>query len=313
MIKILIELPSWLGDTVMATPAIENILNQFNDVDLTLIGSFRSIEVLKNHQSVNKSFVLDKDLVALYKTINLLESFEIFISFRSSYRSKLLKFLISSKYKYQFNKNIYSDGHQVEKYNNFINDSLSIKTFASSLNLNIKHKHKHKQSKKKKILGINPGASYGSAKQWYPSEFAAVSKRLSSHYDTIIFGGPKEKDIALDIEKHLIDNGINNYQNTAGELTIEDLVSEISKLDLFVTGDSGPMHIAACFEIPTVAIFGPTSDKETSQWMNTKSVIVKKNLACQPCMQRECPLNHHDCMKQIKSDEVLEAIKKITK
>mgnify|MGYP000896086495 CR=1 FL=1 len=68
------------------------------------------------------------------------------------------------------------------------------------------------------------------------------------------------------------------------------------------------MHLAAAYQIPTVAIFGPTNDKETSQWMNEKSVIVKKNLECQPCMKRTCPLNHHNCMKQIDISEVLQAI-----
>ena len=68
------------------------------------------------------------------------------------------------------------------------------------------------------------------------------------------------------------------------------------------------MHLAAACQIPTVTIFGPTNHKETSQWMNDKSTIVKKNLDCQPCMQRECPLKHHNCMRLINSDDVLEAV-----
>jgi heptosyltransferase-2 len=91
------------------------------------------------------------------------------------------------------------------------------------------------------------------------------------------------------------------------------LIDRISKLDLFITGDSGPMHVAAAFQIPTVAIFGPTRDDETSQWMNEKSLIVKKNLECQPCMQRTCPLQHHNCMNLIKSIDVLNAVKRIDK
>ena len=102
--------------------------------------------------------------------------------------------------------------------------------------------------------------------------------------------------------------GIKNYQNLAVKTSITDLISQISNLDLFITGDSGPMHIAASFQIPTVAIFGPTNDHETSQWGLEKSIIVKKNLDCQPCMKRTCPLKHHNCMKLIKSDDVLRAI-----
>ena len=161
------------------------------------------------------------------------------------------------------------------------------------------------------MIGINPGASYGSAKRWYPGEFAKVASELSSQYDIVIFGGPGERDIALDIEKMLIKKDINNYKNLAGSTTISELINHISKLDLFITGDSGPMHLAAAFQVPTVAIFGPTKDNETSQWMNDKSAIVKQDLDCQPCMKRTCPLVHHNCMKLITSEIVLKSINRL--
>jgi heptosyltransferase-2 len=304
--KILIELPTWLGDSVMATPAIESLVYHFSDIEITLLGSFVSIEVLKNHPKVNKTYVLDKKFVNLYKTLKNFGEFDVFLSFRGSFRSKLIKFCISSKSKYQFDKNKYNNDHQVEKYINFINDSLNIKTFAGELILHTEEKNK---DGKNKLLGINPGASYGSAKRWYPKEFANVACDLSSQYDIIIFGGTKEKDIAKDIENYLIEKGVDNYQNLAAQTSIEELISQISNLDLFITGDSGPMHLAAAFQIPTVAIFGPTKDKETSQWMNEKSMIVKKNLECQPCMKRTCPLKHHNCMKMVLASDVLRAVK----
>ena len=71
------------------------------------------------------------------------------------------------------------------------------------------------------------------------------------------------------------------------------------------------MHIAAACQIPTVAIFGPTNHEETSQWKNYKSSIVKKNLDCQPCMKRECPLKHNNCMRKIQVSDVLEAVKNL--
>ena len=71
------------------------------------------------------------------------------------------------------------------------------------------------------------------------------------------------------------------------------------------------MHIAAAYQIPTVSIFGPTDDTKTSQWLNEKSMIVKKHLDCQPCMKRICPLKHHNCMKCIEPNEVLSAVKRL--
>ena len=308
--KVLIELPTWLGDCVMATPAIENIVNFHNDVEITFIGSFISIEAMKYHPKVVKIVVLDKKYGALYKIAKDLGDFDVFFSFRSSFRTKFLKFFISTQNKYQFDKNKYINCHQVKKYNDFVNDALSIDTTPRKLKLCMQNQSS--DVIQKPLLGINPGASYGSAKRWYPQEFAKVASELSSQYDVIIFGGPGEKDIAMDIEKLLIEKGVSNYQNLAGNTTIPDLINHISKLDLFITGDSGPMHVAAAFQVPTVAIFGPTKDDETSQWMNEKSIIVKKNLDCQPCMKRTCPLGHHDCMNLIKAVDVLQSIKNLS-
>jgi len=307
-VKILIELPTWLGDCVMATPAIENIVNFYDDVQITLIGSFVSVQAMKFHPKVVKTIVLDKKYSALYKIAKNLGDFDVFLSFRSSVRSKFLKFIILSDNKFQYDKNKYTNGHQVEKYNDFVNDSLNVKLPADKLLI---YTDKVNKANVKKVLGINPGASYGSAKRWYPEEFAKVAAELSTEYDIIIFGGPNETDIATDIERSLIIQGITNYQNLAGSTSIPELIKHIAGLDLFITGDSGPMHVAAAFQVPTVAIFGPTKDKETSQWMNDKSIIVKKNLDCQPCMKRTCPLQHHDCMNLIKAVDVLDSVKSL--
>jgi heptosyltransferase-2 len=300
----------------MTTPAIENIVNFYNDVEITFIGSFVSIEAMKIHPKVVKTVVLDKKYSVLYNTAKNLGDFDVFFSFRGSIRSKFLKFFISAKNKYQFDKNKYINCHQVEKYNDFVNDSLGIDSKSGKLKLYKNSKLNISPSRNTlgvnnstlPLLGINPGASYGSAKRWYPKEFAKVASELSNQYDIVIFGGPGEKDIALDIEKGLIEDGVSNYQNLAGITGITELINKISELNLFITGDSGPMHVAAAFQIPTVAIFGPTKDNETSQWMNVKSIIVKKNLDCQPCMKRTCPLGHHDCMNLIKAVDVLKAI-----
>ena len=304
--RILVELPTWLGDTVMVTPAIENLINYYDEPEVILIGSFISIEVLKNHPRISNTYVIRKKYTSLYKISKKLGQFDIFFSFRSSFRSKFFKLLISSKKKFQFDGNRYQNRHQVEKYNDFINENLNTNFHSGRLTVHPSIKLSKKNSKP--IVGINPGASYGNSKRWYPQKFAQVATELSNKFDILIFGSVDEKNIATDIEKLLIENNVSNYKNLAGNINISELINQISNLDLFITGDSGPMHLAASFEVPTVAIFGPTRDDETSQWMNNKAVIVKKNLDCQPCMKRICPLKHHNCMKLIKSVDVLSAI-----
>jgi heptosyltransferase-2 len=156
-------------------------------------------------------------------------------------------------------------------------------------------------------LGINAGATYGSAKRWYPERFAAVAKEFCDKFDIIIFGGPNEVEMANEIERNL---GV-PCTNLAGKTTIVELCANIGGLSLFITNDSGPMHVAAAYQVPTVAIFGPTKHTETSQWMNEKSKIVRHAMACSPCMKRECPLGHHECMKSITASEVISAVKEL--
>lgn len=308
--KLLIELPTWLGDTVMVTPAIENIIKFYPDVNITLIGSADSIQALKYHPKIDKTYVIEKKIISLIKALKFFEDFDIFLSFRGSLRARLTKFLIPAKRKFQFNNKKYINRHQVEKYNCFVNDSIDINSLPDKLILHQAIQNKN-INKKNQLLGINPGASYGNAKRWYPKKFSDVAIELSSMYDIVIFGSESEKNFALDIEKNLINKSISNYQNLAGKTKLDELISIIANLDLFITGDSGPMHIAAAMDIPTISIFGPTNHKETSQWMNRKSAIIKKELNCQPCMKRSCPLKHHKCMKLIEPVEVLNEVKKL--
>ncbi len=304
--RILIELPTWLGDAVMSTPAIENLVNYYDESEVILIGSFISIEALKNHPRISNTYVTRKKYTSLYKISQKLGQFDIFFSFRSSFRSKFLKLIISSKKKFQFDRNRYQNRHQVEKYNDFINDNLNTNFHSGRLIVHPSIKLSKENSKP--IVGINPGASYGNSKRWYPQKFAQVATELSNKFDILIFGSVDEKNIATDIEKLLIENNVSNYQNLAGNTNISELINQIANLDLFITGDSGPMHLAASFEVPTVAIYGPTRDDETSQWKNNKAAIVKKNLDCQPCMKRICPLKHHNCMKLVTTVDVMSAI-----
>jgi len=316
MYKVLIEVPTWLGDCVMATPAIENIVNLHPDANITIFGSAVSTKVFEHHPNVQRIIIDDSRkqkfrIFHLYKQAKQLGGFDCAISFRRTLASKLFVWFSRATLKGNYKRYTKKVIHQAIRYNDFINEVFGVDTVAGQLVIYKNPKTSKGVRSDKKILGINPGASYGSAKRWYPEEFAKVAGELSGRYDIVIFGGPGEKDMAKDIEKVLIEKSVINYKNLAGNTTIPELIDKISNLDLFITGDSGPMHVAAAFQVPTVAIFGPTKDDETSQWMNDKSVIVKKNLDCQPCMKRTCLLKHHNCMKLITSAEVIDAVNRL--
>ena len=321
--KILIILPNWLGDAVMATPAIELLSRYHPNARFTFVGSHVSIEALKYHPLCEKAIVDDTKksssrLMATYQLAKELGEFHLAVSFRNQIHSSLLlrftntvvclaKSSWHSRLLLSHTPKISSHQHLVKQYVQLA--MINTDAFTGDiprLKLYIEPKEFVKPT-----LGINAGATYGSAKRWYPEKFAEVGAAFSERYDIIIFGGPNEVEMSQEIEENLLSLGVRNFTNLAGQTTIEELCSNIAGCSLFITNDSGPMHVAAAYQVPTVAIFGPTKYKETSQWMNEKSTIVRHEMECSPCMKRECPLKHHDCMKGITADEVISAVKKL--
>jgi len=303
--KILIELPSWLGDAVMSTAALEALLSANPEAEVTLLGSPVSTEALRFHPQVTRSEILDKGWLALRRKAKSLGHFDLAISFRSSARSAWFLFFLDAQKKCQFPRS-YSGMHQVEKYFLFLEECGEISGEPGALKLYVPP-----VSYDRPTLGINPGASYGSAKRWYPEAFAEVAIELSALFDIVIFGGPGEEDIARDIERMIRKAGVKHVMNLAGRTSIHELLSRIAGLSWLVTNDSGPMHVAAAYQVPTVALFGPTRDKETSPWQHPKGFILRKEMACAPCMKRSCPLKHHECMKLIRAEEVVETIRRV--
>lgn len=308
--KILIEIPNWLGDAVMATPAVNNVIEHFPNSSITFLGSAVSNYVFKGYPNALKFVTNDSKkhkfrFLYLMKFARNLGEFDLAISFRRSFSSKFMMKFIRAKNKFSYSRIAHEERHLVLRYGDFINNSLNLNSTPKGLKLFYKP-----YLFPNKTLGLNPGATYGSAKRWYPNEFAKVALALSKEYDIVIFGGPNEVDMAGDIEKVLIENGVTNYRNLAGKTAVDELISFIGGLSLFITNDSGPMHIAAAFNVPTIAIFGPTDFKETSPWQNSASHIISKNLSCSPCMKRVCPLRHHNCMREITASDVLKIIKR---
>lgn len=153
------------------------------------------------------------------------------------------------------------------------------------------------------LLGINPGASYGSAKRWYPERFAAVADLLAERWGAkvVITGGPGEAGIAADIAAAMTRPGL----VMAGRTSVREMMALIRRCGFFVTNDSGPMHIAAAFGVPLVAVFGPTDHTTTSPWTD-RAAIVRSETDCAPCLKRECPTDHR-CMMAVTVDMVVKA------
>jgi ADP-heptose:LPS heptosyltransferase len=156
----------------------------------------------------------------------------------------------------------------------------------------------------KKVIGINPGASW-ETKRLRPSIWQNICKELVDlDYNPIIFGGPTDIEMVDEI------NGDLNLPNFAGKLSIIESAALYSKCKVFISGDSGPMHIAASQKIPCVAIFGPTSPILYSPY-GVKYEVITSN-SCPDigqCILKKC---HSKCMTSINVSQIVNAVKMLS-
>jgi heptosyltransferase-2 len=153
------------------------------------------------------------------------------------------------------------------------------------------------------IVAINPGATYGSAKRWYPDRFAAVADALSEEWaaSVVVVGSPAEAPLAGEIEAA----ARRGVVNLAGKTTVREMMALLSLSSFLVTNDSGPMHIGAALGVPLVAIFGPTDWRRTSPWTD-RARVVRVEIDCSPCRLRVCDRGH-ECMLGVTPGMVIEA------
>ncbi|MDA7951859.1 MAG: lipopolysaccharide heptosyltransferase II [Pirellulaceae bacterium] len=163
-----------------------------------------------------------------------------------------------------------------------------------------------------KTVVMNAGGAYGSAKHWDDVAFAKLANLVVKQYgaNVLFICGPQEKETVKKIVS-LADN--RKIQSLAEEEVSLSLSKGcIAKSDFVVSTDSGPRHIGAGFGKAAVAIFGPT-DPVWSHNYNPNEEIVYHSIGCAPCAKRSCPLGHHDCMKLLQPEVVFKKIEDIDK
>ena len=162
---------------------------------------------------------------------------------------------------------------------------------------------RHHITGRDRVIGVNPGATYGSAKRWFPDRYAALCDRIQKHHGArvIVFGGPGEKVVGCQVAESMQQPCV----NLCGKTKLREAMALIERCELFITNDSGLMHVAAAFDVPLVAIFGSTNPITTGPSSPT-SRVVRVPIPCSPCLKPRCPEDHR-CMKEITVDMVYTA------
>lgn len=155
----------------------------------------------------------------------------------------------------------------------------------------------------KPLVGLNPGAAFGSAKRWFPERYAEVADRLIEEMgaEIVLLGSSSEEPIAYKVRESMK----RTPRFLVGRTSLSDLIGILARCRLFLGNDSGPMHLSAALGVPLVAVFGSTDEVATGPFSENAAVL-HKHVECSPCLLRECPIDLR-CFDRIHSGEVYRA------
>jgi heptosyltransferase-2 len=162
------------------------------------------------------------------------------------------------------------------------------------------------------VIGMSPGAAFGSAKRWLPGRFEDLGIRLGRKWGAAValFGSTGEAELCERIGKRIANNGV-TAANFAGKTSLRKFIERAASCFLYVTNDSGAMHVASALGVPTVAVFGSTDAVATGP-AGSRFVVVQQPVECSPCQLRDCPIDHR-CMTRISVEEVAQAAEDLMK
>ena len=330
--KIVIRGPNWVGDAVLSVPAMKAVRQRFPDAEITLLvrpwvaGLFRRAPFIDHVWTrPGPGFTRWIDTAREMRR----RRFDLALLFPNSFESAWTAFVggVPSRIGYATDSRSWllsqpvrlprDKGHQVEYYLGLLEEAFGagprpdIRIAANPDEIANAHRllASHDVDPSAGILALNPGAAFGSAKRWFEDRFAAVADQLGEELNLqiVMVGSANENEIAARIQAAMK----RPSAILCGATDLETLLGVLAAASVVVTNDSGPMHMAAALGVPTVAVFGSTDASVTSpvgEWTR----LVRHDVACSPCLLRECPIDHR-CMDAVTVDEVVAAARAIVR
>ena len=336
--KILVRGPNWLGDAVMCEPALRGLRRLFPDAHITLLVKPAVVDVFAGHPALTRVLTYDSKgrhagLSGKWALAGQLrrQGFDLAVLFQNAFEAAFLTFLAGVPRRYGYATDgrslLLSDPvavpdrslliHQVRYYWDLLKP-LGLTGDPPAPELVVFPEEEQAMAGRfaqsgltatDVVVGINPGSTYGEAKRWLPERFADVTERLcrtiresrDRQVGVVILGAKGEEPLGQEIAARLSSRTL----VLSGATTIRELMAAVKRCSVLLTNDTGPMHMAAAFQVPVVAIFGPTDWRTTSPFGNAHA-IVREPVDCAPCLLRECPIDHR-CMTRVTVDQVYEA------
>ena len=330
--KFLVISATGVGDTLWGTLAIQALKKKYPQSYLGVLVSPPGFEVLQNNPNIDEIFIFRRGLSGFFSWPFLFRKLrktkiETAFIFHSSDRvlwpmcyfagpSAIIGFEGENKgLDFILTKAIPNSQtvHGVEKRLQLVQevgaDTLqrNIYVFLTDQDREVADRflNKHGIDSHSPIIGLHPGAQKP-FKCWPAKNFIEVGNTLRSKVGgrIIITGDNREKDLAGEIASRIKDS-----VSAAGELSLRGTAALIEKMKIFITNDTGPMHIAFALNIPTVALFSPTNPQICGPYGNKKSIAIEKPKACFPCIGKNC--KNPICMEQITPEEVIAAVERL--
>lgn len=333
--RVLVRAPNWIGDAVMCEPALRGLRSLFPGAALTLLAKPGIAELFAAHPAFDRTIVYEDKrahagLSGKWALAGVLRrhQFDLAVLFQNAFEAALLAWLAGIPRRYGYATDgrtvllthpvAVPDGrslaHQVFYYWNLIRP-LGATGDPQPPALALAEGEAQQMAARlgtagvapsDPVIGINPGSTYGQAKRWLPERFAEVARRLSAtiERDTgrpaaiMILGAKGEEELGQAIASQIGGRTV----VLSGETTIRELMAATKRCGLLLTNDTGPMHIAAAFGVPVVAVFGPTDWRTTAPYGQAEG-IVREPVDCAPCLLRECPIDHR-CMTGVTAERV---------
>jgi heptosyltransferase-2 len=329
-------LPNWVGDVVMATPALRSLRTYVGDGALVGIMRPYVAEVLAGSEWFDESIIYAKGnkngsdelrAAGLDAVVLLTNSLRTgWMAYRSGARERIgmagnLRSLLLTTRVYSARRGWRDRWRRVELptvagYLHVaqaagappVAPALEMATTAADERGADAVWQRLGWSESTRVAVFNTGGAFGAAKDWPGEHFAALARRLAVERDlrVLINCGPKERNAARGIVAAAADSRVASLADEA-DLPIGLTKAVIRRAELLVTTDSGPRFFGVAFGVPTVTLFGPTSTAFTRTF-SPHETSVSLGLDCQPCMKRSCPLGHHRCMRDLSVERALAAV-----
>jgi heptosyltransferase-2 len=329
--SILVRGVNWIGDAVMTMPALRALRKAYPGATISLLVKPQVIPVFENNPNVDEIIAYDekcKGLIGKLRLARLLRKrkFSMAILLQNAFDAALIAWLARVPKRIGYNRDrrgfLLTDPvpfsgedrkiHHTAYYLKLLS-SAGIPTGVEEpvIYLSLEERLQARAALSelsRPILGIGPGATFGSAKRWFPGRFAEVANwfRRDTGGHAVIFGSQSEMALAHEIDKRIPEGKL----FLAGKTSLRELAALISECDVMIANDSGSMHIACAVGTPTLAIFGSTDPKLTGP-VGVGHDIIKKDFSCSPCFERSCLTKDLRCMYTVTAEEVFFRIKEL--